>query len=292
MADLLGRVLLALALLVPAAPSAMAQEEPTPLARAHAHNDYEHERPLFDALDRGFTSVEADVWLVGDQLLVAHDLVDVQPDRTLESLYLDPLRGIVKRNKGSVYRGWGYEFQLLIDIKSDGLTTYRRLHEVLAKYGSMLTRFTPGGVKAGAVIAVVSGNRPREYMQDQEVRFAAYDGRLSDLGSGDPASFIPLISDNWTNHFTWRGSGEMPETERQKLRGIVETAHANGQRVRFWETPDQPGTERDAVWSELLDAGVDHINTDDLTGLQEFLLENDPAPSRPHVTWEVKRIAA
>ena len=32
-----------------------------PLARAHAHNDYEHPRPLRDALDHGFTSVEADV---------------------------------------------------------------------------------------------------------------------------------------------------------------------------------------------------------------------------------------
>jgi hypothetical protein len=62
--------------------------------------------------------------------------------------------------------------------------------------------------------------------------------------------------------------------------------------VRFWETPDQPGADRDALWSELLDAGVDHINTDDLTGLQEFLLENDPAPSKPHVTWKEKKSAA
>ncbi len=47
-------------------------QEPTPLARAHAHNDYRHHRPLLDALAHGFTSVEADVFLVDDQLLVAH----------------------------------------------------------------------------------------------------------------------------------------------------------------------------------------------------------------------------
>ena len=34
-----------------------------PLPNAHAHNDYEHKRPLFDALDHGFCSVEADVFL-------------------------------------------------------------------------------------------------------------------------------------------------------------------------------------------------------------------------------------
>ena len=32
-----------------------------PLTQAHAHNDYEHDRLLLDALEHGFTSVEADV---------------------------------------------------------------------------------------------------------------------------------------------------------------------------------------------------------------------------------------
>src|SRR5690242_5509037 len=44
-----------------------------PLTRAHAHNDYEHTRPLLDALDQGFCSVEADVWLIDGELRVAHD---------------------------------------------------------------------------------------------------------------------------------------------------------------------------------------------------------------------------
>ena len=43
-----------------------------PLERAHAHNDYEHERPLLDALDHGFCSVEADIVLSEGELLVAH----------------------------------------------------------------------------------------------------------------------------------------------------------------------------------------------------------------------------
>ena len=61
---------------------AQAQEPVVPLLRAHAHNDYEHERPLLDALDHGFASVEADVWLVDGQLLVAHDREDVDFART------------------------------------------------------------------------------------------------------------------------------------------------------------------------------------------------------------------
>ncbi|VXC12011.1 exported hypothetical protein [Arthrobacter sp. 9AX] len=63
-----------------------------PLAGTDAHNDYEHDRPLFDALEHGFTSVEADVWLVDGELRVAHDLADAKQGVTLESLYLDPLQ--------------------------------------------------------------------------------------------------------------------------------------------------------------------------------------------------------
>ena len=35
--------------------------DPALLIHAHAHNDYEHARPLLDALDHGFCGVEADV---------------------------------------------------------------------------------------------------------------------------------------------------------------------------------------------------------------------------------------
>ena len=49
-----------------------AAAQPAPLEHAHAHNDYQHARPLFSALERGFRSVEADVHLVDGQLLVGH----------------------------------------------------------------------------------------------------------------------------------------------------------------------------------------------------------------------------
>ncbi|MEU0199606.1 MULTISPECIES: phosphatidylinositol-specific phospholipase C/glycerophosphodiester phosphodiesterase family protein [unclassified Streptomyces] len=243
-----------------------------PLWRAHAHNDYEHPRPLFDALDHRFGSVEADIHLVGGQLLVAHDPEDLDPARTLESLYLDPLAARVRANRGCVYRGYRGSLQLLIDIKTEGASTYLELDRHLRRYRHLFTTYAHGRVHRGPVTAVISGDRAaRAPMEAQTVRRAFYDGRLTDLGSQAPASFIPLISDNWTLNFTWRGVGAFPDAERQKLRGIVTAAHRRGQRVRFWATPDLAGPARDALWSELLAADVDHLNTDDLAGLEAFL---------------------
>jgi hypothetical protein len=228
---------------------------------------------LHDALAHGFTSVEADIFLVDDDLYVAHDAHEIAPDRTLRCLYLDPLRKRAKQNGGGVYPH-GPQFTLLIDIKSAAVPTYRRLDRILAEYRDIFTSFGPDGRSDKAVLAIVSGNRPRELMESQKLRYAGYDGRLTDLESSAAAELIPLISDHWTRHFTWKGTGEMPAEERRRLREIVQTAHKKGRRVRLWATPDNPSPAREALWRELILAGVDLINTDDLKGLQQFLLAN------------------
>ncbi|MET7617653.1 phosphatidylinositol-specific phospholipase C/glycerophosphodiester phosphodiesterase family protein [Streptomyces sp. NPDC005408] len=248
------------------------QTRPQPLRRAHAHNDYLHQRPLHDALSHGFTSVEADIFLVDGELLVAHEPTDLDPTRTLRSLYLDPLLARAKANHGSVYRGYRRPVQLLIDIKTDGVNAYLELDRQLRHYRRMLSSYSHGHVRLGAVTPVISGDRAaRVPMEAQHQRYAFYDGRLEDLGTTAPASFVPLISSNWTQSFTWLGTGPFPGAERQKLHAIVAEAHSHNQRVRFWATPDVAGPDRDAMWTELLAARVDHINTDDLAGLESFL---------------------
>jgi len=241
-----------------------------PLEQAHAHNDYEHDRPLLDALAQGFTSVEADVYLVDGELLVAHDLADVDPSRTLESLYLDPLVRRAGRHGGSVYRGWDGSLQLLVDIKSDAEATYAAVDAELREHRRILTRFEPR-VRERAVEVVISGNRPKETMLMQERRYAGYDGRLADLGSGLPPSFMPLVSGNWTNNFTWTGAGPFPAVEHERLLAYVRQAHQAGYRLRFWATPDVASQARTSLWSVLADSGVDHLNTDNLAGLARLL---------------------
>ena len=238
---------------------------------AHAHNDYMHERPLFDALDNGFRSIEADVFAIGDSLYVAHDRRDIMPGRTLRALYLEPLMQCLSEDRLAIYDS-ANPLILLVDIKDDGLTTYKILDHILSESREILCQAGPKGYVPGNVMVVVSGNRPIEYMMQQTKRFAFVDGRMENLTETYPPLLMPLISDRWTKYFTWRGKGDMPEEERAQLRLYVQQAHENGQLIRLWATPDSPGKERDAIWTELVDAGVDLINTDDLAGLRAFLL--------------------
>ncbi len=254
---------------VSAAVSLKAAEQLTPLPRAHAHNDYHHDVPLGDALRHGFCSVEADVFLVDGELLVGHSRDELKPERTLEKLYLAPLKQRINQNGGRVYRD-GPEFALLIDFKNNGERTYLALQPLLRKYGEMLTSIEDDRQRPGAVTIVISGDRPQQLIADQKIRFVGIDGRLSDLDSEKPAHLMPMISDRWGAHFRWTGDGEIPAAEKEKLDRIVKQAHDAGRTVRFWATPENP-----AVWQVLYDAGVDHLNTDDLPGLQAFLRKQE-----------------
>jgi len=75
--------LLAILVFLSAAARAVSQNESGGPHPAHAHNDYLHERPLLDALDHQFRSIEADVFARGDSLYVAHNQRDIRPGKTL-----------------------------------------------------------------------------------------------------------------------------------------------------------------------------------------------------------------
>ncbi|HEY5912710.1 MAG TPA: phosphatidylinositol-specific phospholipase C/glycerophosphodiester phosphodiesterase family protein [Verrucomicrobiae bacterium] len=238
---------------------------PEPLLHAHSHNDYLRPRPLFDALDHGFCSVEADIYLVDGRLLVAHDRSKVQAQRTLETLYLDPLAERFHQNNGRIFPD-GPEFTLLIDLKTDWAAIYPVLRSTLTNYTAMLTTYAAGATRSNAVSVILSGNRSREMFHGERVRFAALDGELADLDSTEPRALIPWISGYWYRTFKWRGIGDMPVEEMTRLKDIVVRAHQQGRTVRFWGAPDKP-----PFWRVAREAGVDLINTDDLAGLETFL---------------------
>jgi hypothetical protein len=240
---------------------------------AHAHNDYVHERPLFDALEKGFRSIEADVFRVGDSLYVAHDRKDIRQGRTLRALYLEPASEYISDKGGAIYYS-SYPLILLVDIKDDGLTSYKLLDRILNDFRETLCQVGPDAYVQGSLMVIVTGNRPIEFMMKQTRRFAFVEGRVEDLEEEYAPLLMPLIGDRWTKYFSWNGKGAMPEKEREQLRLFVQEAHDNGQLIRFWASPDKPGKHRDALWTELAEAGVDLINTDDLAGLRMFLSGN------------------
>lgn len=269
---------------------ASAQDDPTsatlmpnePILSGHSHNDYLGQNPLSEAISYGFASIEVDIHLVDGALLVGHDADDLDETKTLQSLYLDPLRDHVRDHNGRLYPS-PHSLALLIDIKSEAESTYESLRGVLAQYSEMLTSYSETSVQPSAIDVIVSGNRPRELMMNEPVRLATYDGRIADLETEVPANFISLISANWEEHFEWRGRGSLNDRDQLRLAQIVQAAHRGGYRLRFWNTPSPRNGSVEDVWSQLLNAGVDLMNIDDLRAYRDFVCITSGCASQPPI---------
>lgn len=245
------------------------------LPNAHAHNDYEQSRPLWDALDNGFTSVEAYVHLINDTLYVAHDRPTIKnPAATLENRYLKPLVERIRQNGGQVIAGNKGPFYLMIDAKTQADSTYQALEKLLHQYRSLFSTGNRSKNKPGIITAVLSGNRPVQTLAMAKTRILSVDGRPSDIGKGYKPAVMPLISDSYQNQITWRGKGDIPIEEFQKLRQLADQVHREGKKLRLWASPEDP-----LVWAKLREAGVDFISTDQLELARDFLLKAEPKHS-------------
>lgn len=231
------------------------------MIHAHAHNDYEHERPLLDALDNNFYSVESDVFMVEGEILVAHDFGDWKG--TLKDLYLDPLQARVDE-LGSVH-GDGKPFYLWVDFKDGRPELWPVLNDLLTRY-SMFSVFTDEWMQQGPVTVILTGSNSKiEMANTYAIRPYCYETAFSpDLPDADHSFRWHAIS--WRSLSEWRGNGPIPEADQAKVRDLVKAIHAKGRGVRIYAAPDTP-----AYWGFALDAGVDHINTDNLPDLAAFL---------------------
>ena len=239
----------------------------TPLINGHSHNDYAQERPLTEALTYGFVSVEVDVHYLEGKFFVCHNHPKTTEGLpTLEELYLDPLRERVLKNKGAVYPGYDGYFYLMIDLKTDGATCYAALNQLLSQYPSLVAVW-PSSIRVERPVKVfLSGNRPVKQLLADSIQYAGLDGRPNNLGRGIPAAVMPVVSQNYKRFLSWTGQGTVNPVQLKRFRQFVAQAHAEGKKVRLWDTPDKP-----ELWTFLLAEGVDLINTDRLGAFSDYM---------------------
>ena len=230
-----------------------------PHPNAHAHNDYEHGRPLLDALHNGFVSVEADVHLQDGELFVSHN----SPGKkalSIEKLYLFPLDSILNINSGRIYPISDQPFFFMIDIKTEGEATYRAIQQAISQYPAL--RCARGNCP---IKVFLSGNRPAMTETENDMGIGM-DGRPDDLGKGHSPELMPVISDHFKNWSMWNGKSKPSFEDLHRVRELAKRVHAEKKLLRLWAIPDS-----ELAWAALLEAGVDLINTDHLRELNYFL---------------------
>lgn len=254
----------------------------------HSHNDYWRRIPLFDAIHYGCSSVEADVWLLGDELFVGHDLSSLTHNRTFRSLYINPLLEILDRQNPNTSFGYvskqgvfdvnpAVTLVLLVDFKLQGNTTFT---EVQSQLGSLrdkgyLTYFDGDSVVPGAVTVVGTGNTPFDLVvANTTYRDIFFDAPLDKFSAKSPNpatstynttnSYYASASMNDAIGFPWLG--RYSSSQMDKIRDQVNGAKVAGLKTRYWDLPGWPIGLRNYVWGLLIREGMDTLNVDDLKG--------------------------
>src|SRR5205085_9740711 len=119
-----------------------------------------------------------------------------------------------KKNNGYVYADKKKRLQLLIDIKTDSITTLNKLIEVLRKYPSLINN--------RSLKFVISGNRPGENQFNSYPLFIWFDGILSHQYDSKALKKIALMSDNIANYVY---GNDVTPGEWQRLQITVKRAH-------------------------------------------------------------------
>ncbi|MFC3559345.1 alkaline phosphatase [Pedobacter jamesrossensis] len=227
----------------------------------HSHNDYHQSIPLLQAYYSGMESIEADVFLKDDELYVAHELSEITKERTLKTLYLEPLFKLYKKNGDNAFQDSSKKLQLVIDIKENHPEVLKKLISYIKEFGNTFD----ASANKKAIKIVISGNMPAPNNFKNWPEYIYFDGRPEVKYTTDELKRVAMISQDIKKYTVWNGKGVPTPTDLKKLQDVVAEAHNLGKPFRFWGTVDSPNT-----WIVLQSLGVDWINTDHPVKLNEF----------------------
>jgi alkaline phosphatase len=227
-------------------------------ANAHSHNHYEQPLPFWAAWQNGFGSIEADIFLDNNMLIVAHDKKELLARRTLDSLYLVPLQECVLKNNGHAYADTNRRLQLMIDVKTEAISTLKKLIEVLNEYPFLIT--------CPSLMITISGNRPDASLFASAPKWKWFDGEFDKLYTHEQMQKIAMLSGDFAKYSKWNGQDSMLANDKNLLRDLITHAHSANKKIRFWNAPDNPNS-----WRAYITLGVDFINTDHINDLTLFL---------------------
>ena len=256
----------------------------------HSHNDYLQKVPLYDALAAGCTGIEADAWLQDDKLLIGHKEDSLSDDKTLQSLYIDPLAEILTyqndpssnpqddSNDGASVGIFNTDPKrtvvLMIDIKSDGGTTFGAVQSALEPLRSKgwLTHWDGTNIIPGPLTVVGSGDTPFDSIASNDTyRDIFFDAPLDKLSGDDEyttensyyasASFGDAIGQTFL--------GALNGNQEGKIKDQIKAANDKGLKARYWDTPTWPTFQRDHIWNLIMCDGAGMLSMDDMNAVKE-----------------------
>ena len=248
----------------------------SPTLPAYAHNDYENTRPLHQALALGYRGVEVDLVLRNGELRAAHSGAESKGGRTLETMYLRPLRAILHQC-GRVLNPTT-ALLLNLELKERSRAAYDSLLALLARYSDLFEEHPPQSMAAVEIVLV--GWSPPDHKArtviERRLRSQYRITTLTSTSAPDLSESVRLVSLDYGKTIGWSGRGPVPQragTWLSRVRDVKGTSRRY--LARAYNAPANP-----PVYRLLLDGGIDLIGTENLRATHRVLLQLGRVDSR------------
>lgn len=226
----------------------------------HAHNDYEKDRPLSEALKYGFQSIEADIFLHRGRLVVSHVplRLDFKPD--LEELYFKPLTKLWEQQFFSHYPAC--PLRLMIDMKNASAPAVDSLRRLVTRYAGLFV-----GPQAPVRI-ILSGGARRSLMKPADTVMWGLDDGVKALWekAQAPDAFTAQASMAWPafkkRYLKARSAHQQDSLVKQLTAWFRERSIP----LRLYAAGNNP-----RQWKRLADWGFSVINVDRYKRARDWL---------------------
>lgn len=275
------------------------------MCRAHSHNDYHQTDPLNSALQYGLKSVEVDVFPRQNGLWVAHTVFELNPNRTIDNMYIRPILDMLQKRSASspqrkslpshgnrpiAFDGKGMARSTCPRGGSDTTILKMRLTDPDLDNLNFLVDFK-GDADQSALLLQSALAPLRSYMSRVDRKGRFHQGKLTVLITGNRPNLESLISVNGDRFLfldgrlgdvyanadsslvplvsiPWRQLRLARALGRAEsyMRYVADKAHSQGKIVRIWGVPN-----RERFWSTMVNGGIDLLSIDDHAKFARFV---------------------
>lgn len=217
----------------------------------HSHNDYWRRVPLFSAIEVGCIGVEADIWLFDEDLFVGHSVASLTRNRTLDSLYINPLLDVLSKQNpkmtllpddGSQPHGVfdtdpEQTLILLIDFKTSGSALWPHVQSALQplREKNFLTRANSTHITQGPITVVGTGNTPFDLVNSEVTNphhDVFFDAPLDEMYEGANSADLLNVTSTTEKPPKDPMQGEAPSEENIKMADTTKVSSEDARKRR------------------------------------------------------------
>jgi hypothetical protein len=244
----------------------------------HSHNDYLQKRPLYEAIELGFGSIEIDICLTGKkELKVAHIPWFLAGKKDIDELYFTPIAKMIEEKDPRFNYSKEFPLNLLIDFKKNADSTYKYLKLVFIKYSKYITQYYKGKViYKGPLVINITGNQPWNALMKDSVTYCLMDGPIwltdssidhkgfSDIDTSR-LKYMGRVANDWQSLMAFKKHFKSEDEFCSSVKANLQQYHDHGLTTRFHGVPNN-----EKAWMIIAKCGAHWFNVDKLQRFSGF----------------------